>query len=151
MKFARKSEAGSTLVEVLVAILAMGIGLLSLLTLFPVGALNMAQAVQDDRAAAIAEDARALSDAGQALLSDTRQFVARSIAQGSVDPADVARLREEYEDLDRHAADIEGQLGELQSALPPNEIRRYVSPLLAEIRAIRQRIDLVILLLSLLE
>src|SRR5579885_1848168 len=41
---------GVTLTEVLVAIFIMGIGLLSLLVLFPLGALNMAQAIKDNRA-----------------------------------------------------------------------------------------------------
>lgn len=45
---------GITLLEVLAAIFIMGIGLLSLLTLFPLGALSMARGVRDDRAAAIA-------------------------------------------------------------------------------------------------
>ena len=44
-------RAGVTLIEVLVAIFIMGIGLLALLTLFPLGALRMAKAIQDDRAA----------------------------------------------------------------------------------------------------
>lgn len=44
-------RSGTTLVEVLVAIFVMGIGLLALLVLFPLGALRMAQAIQDDRCA----------------------------------------------------------------------------------------------------
>ncbi len=40
---------GATLLEVLVAIFVMGIGLITLLTLFPLGALSMARAIQDDR------------------------------------------------------------------------------------------------------
>jgi hypothetical protein len=39
-----------TLVEVLAAIFVQGVGMLDLLALFPLGALNMRQAVQDDRA-----------------------------------------------------------------------------------------------------
>jgi hypothetical protein len=39
-----------TLLEVLVSIFLMGIGLLSILALFPLGAIRMAQAIQDDRA-----------------------------------------------------------------------------------------------------
>ena len=49
-----KRRPGITLVEVLVAIFIMAIGLLALLTLFPLGALRMAQALQDDRAGASA-------------------------------------------------------------------------------------------------
>lgn len=40
---------GVTLIEVLTAIFIMAIGLMALLTLFPLGALSMAQAVKDDR------------------------------------------------------------------------------------------------------
>jgi hypothetical protein len=39
---------GTTLVEVLVAIFVMGIGMIALLTLFPLGAIRMAQAIQDN-------------------------------------------------------------------------------------------------------
>jgi hypothetical protein len=39
----------------------MGIGLLSLLTLFPLGALNMAQAIKDTRCAHAAANAAALA------------------------------------------------------------------------------------------
>jgi hypothetical protein len=41
----------ATLMEVLVSIFIMGIGLLAILALFPLGAFRMAQAIQDDRAA----------------------------------------------------------------------------------------------------
>lgn len=50
-----------TLIEVLVAIFIMAIGLLALLTLFPLGMLRMAQAIRDDRAATCARNAQALS------------------------------------------------------------------------------------------
>src|SRR5437899_5792066 len=48
---------GVTLTEVLVAIFVTGLGLLSLMTLFPLGALNMAQAIKDDRTAHCAANA----------------------------------------------------------------------------------------------
>jgi hypothetical protein len=54
---------GITLMEVLAAIFITGLGLLSLLTLFPLGALNMAQALQDDRAALAADNGRAIANA----------------------------------------------------------------------------------------
>ncbi len=50
-----------TLVEVLVAIFIMAIGLLALLTLFPLGMLRMAQAIRDDRAATCGRNAHTLS------------------------------------------------------------------------------------------
>jgi len=52
---------GVTLVEVLVAILITGIGLLSLLVLFPMGALEMAQAVKDDRTGHVKHNAAAFA------------------------------------------------------------------------------------------
>ena len=49
-----RRRPGITLVEVLIAIFIMAIGLLALLTLFPLGALRMAQALQADRTASAA-------------------------------------------------------------------------------------------------
>ena len=67
-----------TLVEVLVAIFIMGIGLMALLTLFPLGALSMAKAVRDDRAAAIAANG-----ASQAVIMDLRNDTAVGTAMTS--------------------------------------------------------------------
>jgi prepilin-type N-terminal cleavage/methylation domain-containing protein len=50
---------GTTLVEVLVAIFIMGIGLLAILSLFPLGAVQMAQALKDQRAAEAAANSAA--------------------------------------------------------------------------------------------
>ena len=50
-----KRRTGTTLIEVVVAIFIMGIGLLALLTLFPIGILTMAQAIQDERTAQAVE------------------------------------------------------------------------------------------------
>src|SRR5438445_5830278 len=49
------ARKGSTLVEVLVAIFVMGIGLLAVLALFPLGAYRMAHAIQAARCVNIAE------------------------------------------------------------------------------------------------
>lgn len=54
-------RSGVTLLEVLVAIFVMGIGLLAILTLFPLGALRMFQAIQDDRCAQAGANAWALA------------------------------------------------------------------------------------------
>src|SRR5882757_2725476 len=54
---------GVTLIEVLVAIFVMGIGLICLLTLFPLGAMRMAAAFKDERAAQAAINARTIADA----------------------------------------------------------------------------------------
>src|SRR5438105_4096827 len=52
---------GSTLIEVLVAIFIMGIGLLAILAMFPLGALKMTQAIQDDRYGHCAANARSIA------------------------------------------------------------------------------------------
>jgi len=49
--FTMPRRTGATLIEVLVAIFIMGIGLIALLVLFPLGALRMQKAIQDDRCA----------------------------------------------------------------------------------------------------
>ena len=49
-----------TLTEVLVAIFIMGIGLLAILSLFPLGAAQMAQSLKDQRCAEAAGNASAL-------------------------------------------------------------------------------------------
>src|SRR5262249_53541752 len=48
------SRVGLTLLEVLISIFIMALGMLALLTLFPLGALSMARALQEDRAASAA-------------------------------------------------------------------------------------------------
>src|SRR5947208_1166809 len=58
-----KHRAGVTLVEVLVSIFIMGIGMIALLTLFPLGAINIAQALRDDRAAQAVANASAYANA----------------------------------------------------------------------------------------
>src|SRR5262245_37607548 len=58
-----KRRSGVTLLEVLVAMFVMGVGMLALLTLFPVGAVSMGQAMRDDRCAQAAANAAALADA----------------------------------------------------------------------------------------
>lgn len=56
-----ETRSGVTLTEVLVAIFIMGIGLLSLLVLFPVGALNMVAASKDERTADTARNALSIA------------------------------------------------------------------------------------------
>jgi prepilin-type N-terminal cleavage/methylation domain-containing protein len=134
------SSSGVTLIEVLTAIFVMGIGLMALVTLFPLGALTMAQAIKDDRAAAIADQATAFSQAAENLVSKTQEFARESLLKGSVDVDEAARLDQEYEQLALDASYIEMQLEELQSSLPPPRIERYTAPLLAQIRAIERRL-----------
>jgi prepilin-type N-terminal cleavage/methylation domain-containing protein len=52
---------GMTLVEVLIAIFVMGIGLLSVLAMFPLGSVSMARAIKDDRAGHAAANAKAIA------------------------------------------------------------------------------------------
>jgi Tfp pilus assembly protein PilV len=137
----RRPDSGVTLVEVLVAILVQGVGLLALLTLFPLGVLEMAQAVKDDRTAAVAANAEALSEVGRDLLSRTKAFVIDSLSNGAVDPGVVAQLQQEYEDLTGQVADLELELQELQSLFPRPQIQRHLARLLAQIRSIKLRLD----------
>jgi hypothetical protein len=51
-----------TLIEVLVALFVMAIGLLAVITLFPLGGLTMAQAIKDDRAATAANNGAAVAE-----------------------------------------------------------------------------------------
>jgi len=52
---------GSTLMEVLIAIFVMGIGLLSVLAMFPMAALTMARAFKDDRAGHAAASGKSIA------------------------------------------------------------------------------------------
>jgi prepilin-type N-terminal cleavage/methylation domain-containing protein len=54
---------GTTLVEVLVAIFIMAIGALAILAMFPLSVASMARAIQDDRTAHSAANARAIGEA----------------------------------------------------------------------------------------
>lgn len=58
----RTDRPGVTLLEVLVAIFVMGIGLLALLTLFPLGALRMAGSIRYERAAQCCQQATAAAN-----------------------------------------------------------------------------------------
>lgn len=57
-----RRRSGITLVEVLVAIFIMGVGLLAVLVLFPLGALNMARAIRADRAMHCGSQAEAIAN-----------------------------------------------------------------------------------------
>jgi hypothetical protein len=72
-----RQRGGTTLVEVLVAIFIMAIGLMTLLTLFPLGALSMAQAIQDSRAGQAAANAAALAEAKQLRHLDIGDYIPR--------------------------------------------------------------------------
>jgi prepilin-type N-terminal cleavage/methylation domain-containing protein len=55
------ARKGTTLVEVLVAIFVMGIGLLAVMTMFPLAAISMARSIRDDRVAHAAANAKAIA------------------------------------------------------------------------------------------
>lgn len=133
--------SGATLLEVLVAIFIMGIGLLALLTPFPLGALEMARSIQDDRAGHIATAAGTLSEQGEELLARTQSFVIVSALQGSADPKTVLVLRADYADLDAQAAEIEAGLHEIRPLAKTGKARRLVDLLLVQIRSIRLSIS----------
>ena len=79
------SQSGVTLVEVLVGIFITGIALLALLALFPVGALEMARAIKDDRAEQIAAEAAAFSQAAERVVLRTGDFVETSLLSQKID------------------------------------------------------------------
>jgi prepilin-type N-terminal cleavage/methylation domain-containing protein len=76
------ARRGVTLLEVLTAIFIMGVGLLAILTLFPLGALSMARAVRDDRAAQFGANAASWASA-----IDLRNDQAVATALGTVPAA----------------------------------------------------------------
>jgi Tfp pilus assembly protein PilV len=57
-----RNRPAVTLIEVLVSIFILAIGMLALLTLFPLGALNMARALKDDRCAQAAAQAEGIAN-----------------------------------------------------------------------------------------
>jgi hypothetical protein len=144
-------RSGITLIEVLVAIFITGVGLLALLTLFPLGALELARAIKDDRTAKLAADAVALSEAGEELLAQTGDFIADSLFDQMPDPKTATKLREQYEDLAIHAADIDLQLRELKVVFPQRKAQQRLARLLKQIRLIKLHIDSMVDLLLLLE
>jgi len=72
----RHRRSGVTLTETLVAIFVCGLGLMALMTLFPIGALNMAQALKDDRTAHAAANAASI----------LRSVWRVSLENGQIDP-----------------------------------------------------------------
>ena len=142
---------GVTLLEVLVAIYIVGIGLLALLALFPLGMLRMAQAVQDDRVAVLATESVALSKAGTDLVSRTVEYVIVSADAESADPQTAAGLRAEFEDLEAWAADLEGRLIDIKPLVQDRRTRKQFLVSLAQIRGIQALTAETVELLRLLE
>lgn len=82
-----KQRAGVTLVEVLVAIFVMGIGMIALLTLFPIGVLRMQQAINDELASQSANNANSL-----ALINNLRNDGSLALAGATADPTNADYL-----------------------------------------------------------
>jgi len=143
-------RSGITLLEVLAAIFILGIGLLASLVLFPLGALEMAKAIKDDRAGQAAANAIALSEAGQDLLARTRDFVLVSAQNGTADPKMVASLRASYGDLRLQVAEVESQLRDVRPLATNPKARLLVDRLLLQIRSIKLSLDALDRLLQLL-
>jgi hypothetical protein len=59
-----KRQSGTTLPEVLIAIFVLAIGLLGILSLFPLGAMRMAQAIKDDRCGTLESNETSLMHTG---------------------------------------------------------------------------------------
>jgi hypothetical protein len=147
----RLPARGVTLLEVLVAIFVTGVGLLALLVLFPLGVLNLAQAIQDDRTAALAADSVALSADGIDLLSRTQDFLRDSLFAGSAEPQTVLKLRQEYEKLEGNAAILNARLAELKPLAQRPRIRVQLLASLARIQGIETAASKIAALLRLLE
>jgi prepilin-type N-terminal cleavage/methylation domain-containing protein len=142
---------GVTLLEVLAAIFIMGVGLLALLTLFPLGALSMAQAIKDDRAASVAADAETFSATGKELISRTQQFVVVTLQNGSPDPKAAATLRKETEELAGEAAGLESRIRELRPLAKTPKAKRLVEQCLTQVRTIKGSLQQLAELLQILE
>jgi hypothetical protein len=79
---------GITLLEVLSAIFITGIGLLSLLTLFPLGALKMLEAVNDDRTALAGGNGKAIANAVEMRLDPVvqRAMLGQTFSNSQITP-----------------------------------------------------------------
>ena len=78
-------RSGVTLVEVLVAIFVMAIGLIALLTLFPIGMLRVSQALGDARSVECADNAYSYSTT-QNICNDRLVLTNGTIADFFVNP-----------------------------------------------------------------
>lgn len=151
----RRDAAGITLLEVLVALFVAGVGLLSLLALFPTALQNMSQAVQDNRSGHVQQSAATLADS----VSDTTAGISDFVAQletGKFDagllPPLLEALGAEEEEAARLAAEVQAQaqlavdVGERASLHEDLAAIRFLQHLL---HSTSQRLALIARLLSL--
>lgn len=150
-----RSKAGITLLEVLIVLFITGVGLLSLVALFPTALQNMSQAVQDNRSGHVQQSATALA----ASVSDASAGVSEFVDQlqtGKFDAGVLPPLLEALSADEQEAARLAGEVqAQIQQAQDPGE-RASLHEDLAAIRFIQhllhranQRLALIARLLSL--
>jgi len=81
---AAAAPAGTTLTEVLISLLVMGIGIVSLASLFPISVLRSVQATQLTNAVFLAQNARAMVQTDSTILQEIRNVPGDTL--GIVDP-----------------------------------------------------------------
>jgi prepilin-type N-terminal cleavage/methylation domain-containing protein len=109
---------GVTLLEVLVAIFITGVGLLALLTLFPLGLVDLAQAIKDDRQSQLHDVADKLVGAAARLETSTQQVrgaYATWLQQQHAPVEQVQAISKTFTSLDDELASISE---EVRSRLP---------------------------------
>jgi hypothetical protein len=79
----------ATLIEVLVAILVMALGMIALLTLFPIGALSMAEALKNDRCAVCGAMASGMANAKEVRTDVTVRQAMWGISDSDIIPTPV--------------------------------------------------------------
>lgn len=127
---ARTSARGVTLIEVLVAIFIVGIGLLSLLTLFPLGMQSMARAIRDGRSAelrALAADVLEQSVELQDAARRAGTHVSGWLGARRVDPQALAASGAELAERDRDLQRLYDELSSLRRSLPDRDDRELAS------------------------
>ncbi len=80
-----RARSGITLTEILISILIMGVGLISLATLFPLGLVRLRDAARQSRSALLGESASA--DVGSRALLDKAKFFETYYGSTGTDPA----------------------------------------------------------------
>jgi prepilin-type N-terminal cleavage/methylation domain-containing protein len=124
----RRARKGVTLAEVLVAMFVVAIGMLALLALFPVGALQMAQAIKDDRCGHAAGNATAYVRSLWKTLMEDPNLATYSPTEPNPNtmPAPPANLPNMYRFLEA-TRDVEASLSDL--ATKPTGLPRVAVPL----------------------
>jgi hypothetical protein len=85
----------------------------------------------------LASDALEMSQAGVDLVSQTGAFARESLIAGAADPETATALRGKFEELGGRAADLETQLGGVESLFQSPRLRLLWLASLARIQAIQ--------------